>query len=410
MNAESFVQYVQQLSRLYQLPYEELKSLSMQYPYFQNLHLLLALKSKLEDHPDYRRNLAKASAYSVDRAQLYRTLTKLEKLALENNFLMHEEVLELQEITKLEEKLKDLEILPEQAETLPIVNRFADPLPEVPTSPMTPEEPPLAIPTEKDQIAAPTPSLETSIQETPSTAVHQHKNIVADVVAMSSYLEIFHQNSQIPKPVVSAPATIAVPNVIETAVPHSETIVDTKLIHDAVALSTLITDFYPEEEITVLPPTPASTRPQAQAAPAAQELNAELLEKAKSLKAHLKKIKNKKPKPMPKKSFSTWIEQFQPAHVKPRLGDLMEAKKKEKINLISSKSDPTRIQGDNLNFFAQRSILENREMATETLAEILVAQMQYQKAIKVYERLILIFPEKSAFFADKIENLKKLIS
>ena len=59
---------------------------------------------------------------------------------------------------------------------------------------------------------------------------------------------------------------------------------------------------------------------------------------------------------------------------------------------------------------AERSIMENEEMASETLAELLTAQMQYQKAIQVYERLILIFPKKSSFFADKIENLKKLIA
>ena len=57
----------------------------------------------------------------------------------------------------------------------------------------------------------------------------------------------------------------------------------------------------------------------------------------------------------------------------------------------------------------RRSIMENDHLASETLAELLIAQMQYQKAISVYKRLILKFPEKKAFFADKISNLKKLM-
>ncbi|MBT8221435.1 MAG: hypothetical protein KJP00_16525, partial [Bacteroidia bacterium] len=46
------------------------------------------------------------------------------------------------------------------------------------------------------------------------------------------------------------------------------------------------------------------------------------------------------------------------------------------------------------------------EVITETLAEVLANQGQYQRAIAMYEKLSLIFPEKSAFFAARIENLK----
>lgn len=46
------------------------------------------------------------------------------------------------------------------------------------------------------------------------------------------------------------------------------------------------------------------------------------------------------------------------------------------------------------------------EVITETLAEVLADQGQNEKAILMYEKLSLIFPEKSAFFAARIENLK----
>ena len=58
--------------------------------------------------------------------------------------------------------------------------------------------------------------------------------------------------------------------------------------------------------------------------------------------------------------------------------------------------------------FALKSIVENKEIASETLAEILVEQGSIQKAINMYERLSLIFPEKNTFFAKRIEKLKNI--
>lgn len=396
MNAESFVQYVQQLSRLYQLPYEELKSLSMQYPYFQNLHLLLALKSKLEEHPDYPRNLAKAATYSVDRAQLYRTLTKLEKLAIEDNFLLHEEVLELQEITHLEEKLKDLELIPEQSTDLPLTNQLPDQLQGAVSPSFN-----LIVPEETPSVDAIPKEIEKPVEQViPATPKNWINAILLDATALGLVLDDYFEKRKEPSAV---PLTI--PLTVNNSVSSPSKLTMDTLLLDSIAASSVLEGFYHKSQRLISIPQAAQTP--AKTIPFTPKSDLDLTQK---LKNHLKKIKRKKPKPMPKKSFSTWIEQFQPAHVKPHLEDLMEAKKKEKLTLISRKSDPAKLQGDNLNFFAQKSILENKEMASETLAEILVAQMQYQKAIKVYERLSLIFPKKSAFFAGKIENLKKLIS
>lgn len=49
------------------------------------------------------------------------------------------------------------------------------------------------------------------------------------------------------------------------------------------------------------------------------------------------------------------------------------------------------------------------ESVSETLAEIYVKQEFYQRAIDIYEKLILLYPEKSAYFATLIENLKNKI-
>ena len=55
---------------------------------------------------------------------------------------------------------------------------------------------------------------------------------------------------------------------------------------------------------------------------------------------------------------------------------------------------------------ARQSLKETEFIASETLAELLVKQGRNKKAIKVYERLCLIFPQKSNYFAQIIKNLK----
>ena len=45
---------------------------------------------------------------------------------------------------------------------------------------------------------------------------------------------------------------------------------------------------------------------------------------------------------------------------------------------------------------------------TETLAQIYLEQKKYTKAIQAYDILILKYPEKSSFFADRIKNIKIL--
>jgi hypothetical protein len=49
---------------------------------------------------------------------------------------------------------------------------------------------------------------------------------------------------------------------------------------------------------------------------------------------------------------------------------------------------------------------EPREVVTETMAEVLEKQGQVEKAIQLYIKLSFLNPEKSAYFAAKIQQLK----
>ncbi|MHB1147091.1 MAG: tetratricopeptide repeat protein [Lutibacter sp.] len=51
---------------------------------------------------------------------------------------------------------------------------------------------------------------------------------------------------------------------------------------------------------------------------------------------------------------------------------------------------------------------ENESLMTETLAKVYLEQKKYENAIKAYRILILKYPEKSGFFADRIKAIKNL--
>lgn len=97
--------------------------------------------------------------------------------------------------------------------------------------------------------------------------------------------------------------------------------------------------------------------------------------------------------------FIQWMSQFHPP--------LLEGKKAVSPvqRVRAAEKDPAK--GGIAQVLAEKSVAEDKDVISETLARLLVKQGHRDKAIVMYERLRLSFPEKSAYFAAEIEKLKK---
>jgi hypothetical protein len=87
------------------------------------------------------------------------------------------------------------------------------------------------------------------------------------------------------------------------------------------------------------------------------------------------------------KSFTDWLKVMKKLPARP-LPDKTDEKEAERIR-----------------HFAAHSI-EERDILTESMAEVLAKQGMYENAIALFQKLSLIYPPKSAYFASRIEQLK----
>jgi hypothetical protein len=87
------------------------------------------------------------------------------------------------------------------------------------------------------------------------------------------------------------------------------------------------------------------------------------------------------------KSFTDWLKVMKKLPPQPS-----SEKEDEKVN-------------EQIRHFAAHSV-EERDILTESMAEVLAKQGMYENAIALFQKLSLIYPPKSAYFASRIEQLK----
>jgi tetratricopeptide (TPR) repeat protein len=399
MNSDNFHEYLKNPSRLHQVSYQELKSLVMQYPFSPNLRLLLLLKSLFDQHKEYDRNLSLAALYSPDRKKLRKLVQQYSRLQemKEKNYALGDDYLELMDLSGLEEVL---EKLPAQDPPAEVPVREEKQMPAL-------ENLVHADDWDKDHLFDETEELN-FLEDMPEMEIEQPSDIT-----ITENETILNRGERSEDEGESSQA------VVEPAA-EFESIEDLFLeqIEETVHEATAVQDFNPGNFLETVGETGISDETDEKRV--TEPLSADKTEQEEQISApplhgrdiHLE-ITNEPapaekplPAPIPKAVFGSWNQQFHPPKsglLNHNLKDIMLSSHKH------HKQAPQPEEKDEADFIAELSIAEDHEIASETLALVLSTQGHYEKAISMYERLCLQYPEKSSFFAAKIEMLKKKI-
>lgn len=348
MNRQTFSEYLEQPSKLYQLSLTELQGLVLEYPYSANLRQLLLLKAKLNGHPHAAEMLQQAAARTFDRGHLYDLLQELERDGLEN--LGQQEKLELQDLNKLEFELMPATEVDESVNSLaasdlyPIESSLADFIEEE---------------VELDDDDAYELIIDDQLPE-PTVLTEDEELEVGDVIDLSPIAETGAKEPAVPIEAIEPQLEETIPIVelkeelapVPSLVKNQTASVFTHDMGDASAISLIINRWHAD----VAPPPPAP------------------------------------------------LEQLKPVASR-RSNRLTDRLRKHKQRQLAQLDQP--VQEDQVEEIARKSVASQREVASETLAKLLERQGQYSKAIKMYKRLCLLYPEKKSIFAALIKNLKE---
>lgn len=333
MNAENFSHYIEDASLLYQMNYEELKQLLLQYPFNANLRYLLLQKSEQENHPDFERNLRSTAISSPDRAHLFQYINGTMQPA------ELEERLELKSLQELDLDTNALVFEQVETETEAVVFSTPQPLRFDLDSTFEEEDQPLP----KDQPVK---------QE--QGILPENEDAIRTPLDKSDLGFVVEEEVQTPSPTIEEKESLEddVP-VIEPIVEAEEPIVEEREMEND------------NKEIR----TPLDK----------SDLGFSASE---PIKATAEVGNTEKLMPTPRHALAGWGNRYQV----PKICD-------------KDRYDPRALR------IVRQSVEDSEEIATETLANLLVRQGRFQRAIEVYERLSLLFPEKSHFFAVRIEEI-----
>lgn len=449
MTANRIVQHIFQQPDIKQVDESALERLVSSYPYFTAARLLLARKQYTVHKNLLSPAVKKAQQYSNNMHYFYRFVTTDEKslavaepvvapvekeevlaftgqeaVPVEATVRVNEPVAEaITPVVAPETEVPPVTVAPIVAATPVAVAEDVIPVAEtIVTAPVVVPEAPVTAAT----VATPAPVIETpvpeAITEIPVVAAPVADPIPAFVTPEAPVTAATIATAQTANPVLETKIHVAVPKapVVETPAPEAAdseeeiTVTEDEVIATPVQAAPVI-----EAPVQVAAPVEPAAAPAAEAtdaikifpldttAPAEGSLTFQPLYSDdyfayKRLKdpVNAELISDKGAAEM--KSFTSWLRDMKDTFAE-------KASKKwyqEQMHRSYEDADPEVSAA--VEKMAMSSITLNNDIVSETLAEIWARQQQYQTAILIYQKLSLLNPNKSAYFAQKIKELQLL--
>jgi len=467
------------------LSFEVLKQLLIEYPYSQNLHFLLAQKSKQESHPEFEQYLQRAATYMQSRSFLRQRLHAPVSVAPSQPAIEPEADEEPAQSATIYDETKNafadtpLEDLPrvEFIPNVPVVDEAPNHLADIETT-----TPPI-----EDQTTANPPSASVSDIpfeiELPTSPDATGDNLINEAEKINFNLEsdepIFREPRIIRKRIIeNNPPLPTVDHLFLSEEETDKTIPAAEDLAESLDLKKTDTPLYPlavevddldlenevdlekldeVNEIEIYTETDLDEDfEDLLNQPLIDVSNIPKLQELDFLEEEADKVSNTNEEneigtfpeleydlnnlteeevmmvevPKEKKAkdikLNKWIKKYEYSkgrvEEKKKKKKKKKSKKKKKQDILESeptiskkskkkkkkkKSAKIKAKKKAIRAFAQRSIVENEEIASETLAELYIKQGSIQKGLDMFDRLSLIFPEKKAYFAARIKKLKK---
>ncbi len=416
IDAQTFEEILKDREKLFELPWEELRALSQQYPYSAHVWWLLLEKARLEQRPDYDQILEHVASRTFDRAFLYRYLRHLQTHAspATEHFQLAEDYLELKDLSELEtleaptrpdsseaeSSQSDLDLSHTAAEeAFDEGERFSS-LDEVFQFPEGLSHPAqkAAVPPDMPDSAHPSEPSEAPPPADEQTAPPAADSLRSRVLSLDDLLAELPQTAATDAPESEKGADADTPptrQAVEPARPPAT-----------------------ERDKSDAPAPPKAENPHRILFQQAAALAATGTHTARQMWQWLQSLARQaqphppatsRPEPLKRQQLESWQKLVRevPHHLfisadseveKPPLRHAEKAKRKRKSKK-KAPPPPERI--------ARQSLQPPTDVASEPLARVLEQQGHYERAIIMYERLRLKYPEKSDFFAAKIEELKQ---
>lgn len=400
MNLDLLLSFVQDPHKMANHAVSDLEDMVAEYPYFSAAQLLLLKQYKLQNSSKFNKQLRHAAGVLPDRKQLYRLIE-----------IWPEEVAQVIEAESL---------------TAMVLEQAAAPAVE----PVT-----LAALAELSELAA--PLLEQPVQLLPEVQAVAAADalVTSEVAAASDEPVAVLTNSTTATPLEVVSEAIAAPlsttdaqNTSEGSLPVEEwpeppVLVPAALVaaEAPIVASEAAPEAAPEAARAVeasVPEQAAPTLPEAPA-PAPQEASTTVDDAQSALQAtadfmaqphdRLSWFKFYAGKPLREQSEEV-LDQLYQEHMQQ---DLLRAPEQDQ-QIVAIRAQINRAEEvpsskaveEEIRRLAYESISDDELPASETLAGIYAAQHDYKKAIRIYQKLILKFPDKMSYFALRIDALR----